>query len=286
MPEIDERLLKTTITIRGEETSFETLDTHAIGMKHTSSLLNSAEITVSNISRDLRQMLLTEGTPFTRLDSESSILIEAGRESTGLTHIYQGDITTVEVTQPPDIGLVIRALTGQHWKGGVIALSQGAQVPFKTIAKDAAEALEIPLDFRAPDQLVSNFSFSGARGKLINKLGDIGQNIDAFVDDEALVIQSRFDPDNKGVTEINLDTGLIGIPEFIDFGIRCRVLIEKGNQDIKLGEDIDLVSEQYPDTDGRYSIYRLSFDLANRDTQFYYTIEAARRDLGKIFSNQ
>ena len=287
MPALDERLLRVTITIHGEETVFERLDIHAIGTKHTSDLQNTLEVRIANVSRDLRHVLLTEGTPFTQIDiPDASILIEAGRESIGYTRIYTGDITTVQVTQPPDIELVIRALTGQHIKGNIVALNQGPVVAFETLVNDAAAVMGIPPEFKAQEKQVANFSFSGASEKLVKKLMDIDQNVNVFIDDGVLVAQTKFDPENKPATQVNLDTGLVGIPEFIDFGVRCTVLIESETQSIKLGDDIELVSEQYPDTDGRYSIYRLSFDLANRDTQFYYTIEAARKDIGRLFSNR
>lgn len=287
MPALDERLLKVTITIRGKETVFEKLDIHAIGTKHTSDLQNALEVRIANVSRDLRHALLTEGTPFTQIDNpEASILIEAGRKSIGLTQIYVGDITTVQVTQPPDIELVIRALTGQHIKGNIIALNQGPLVAFRTLVKDAAEVIGVPDVFKAQDKQVANFQFSGASERLVSKLAAIDQNVNVFIDDGVLVAQTKFDSENKPVTQVNLNTGLIGIPEFIDFGARCTVLIESETQNLKLGDDIELVSEQYPDTTGRYSVYRLAFDLANRDTPFYYAIDAARQDIGRLFSNR
>ena len=76
-----------------------------------------------------------------------------------------------------------------------------------------------------------------------------------------------------------MSTGLVGMPKFVDLGVRCTVLLRS---EIRLGQRIRLTSEAYPATDGEYVIYRLSFDLANRDGPFYYILEASNPDLGRL----
>ena len=44
-----------------------------------------------------------------------------------------------------------------------------------------------------------------------------------------------------------------------------------------LGSSLEIQSQQYPAANGTYVIYKLGFQIANRDTPFYYIAEAARR---------
>ena len=68
-------------------------------------------------------------------------------------------------------------------------------------------------------------------------------------------------------------TGLIGIPEPTEQGIRVNMLFD--NQTV-VGGLLDLMSNRYPSYNGQYVIYKLSFNVANRDTPFYLTAEARR----------
>jgi len=271
---LDERKIRVTIGLdNGRSTHvFETLAISAIGSKHSSAIQNNAEVRIANVDKDLRDQLLTEGTPFNALCPKNTVLVEAGRESSGLSQVYFGDITTVNVTQAPDIWLVIRALTGQHAKRKTVALGDQTTSTFSFIAGQAAKAMGVSLDFQAEDKNVVNYSYSGSVGKLADSLSEISIGVDAYIDDDRLVVRPR-ELEQIGAIPVNIDTGMIGIPEFIDFGSRCTVLLD---QQIQLGRDIDLQSAAYPAVNGRYNIYKLGFNIANRDSPFYYVIEAAR----------
>ncbi len=67
---------------------------------------------------------------------------------------------------------------------------------------------------------------------------------------------------------------MIGIPEFTEQGIKVKMLLD--NQ-TKLGGGLRITSSIYPAVNGDYVIYKLGFDIATRDTPFYYIAEAARR---------
>lgn len=274
---LDERRVRVTINLAGrEEHVFERLAINAVGSKHTSAIQNFAEIRIANIDKGVREQLLTEGTPyFAKRPLRNTVTIEAGRQSTGLFQVFTGNITTVNVSQAPDIWLTIRAITGQFRKDSVITVSQPGSAKFSTIAERAASELELALEFDAEDKNVSNFSFSGAAEKLVGALSTISNGIDAFVDDDRLVVMPRRSATSSGAVPVNINTGLIGLPEFVDFGVRVRVLVD---EQIQLGRDIELSSAAYPTTDGIYGVYKLGFNIANRDRPFYYIAEAARKE--------
>lgn len=278
---LDPRLLRVTISLEApfRQLVFERLAISAKGTKFTSDVSNVCEIRIANIEKDIRDKLLSEGTPYSQLaPPKNTILIEAGRESTGFHQVYTGDITTVGVTQPPDIWLVMRSITGSQLKKQTTSLSQSGVAKFSLIAKQVADEMGVALDFTAPDKDVSNFSFSGSLEKLTNTLGTISNGVDAYLDDDRLVVKPRFDAISDEILQINIDTGLVGTPEFVDLGVRCNVLL---SSEIKLGQRIQLTSANYPATNGQYVIYKLGFDLATRDSPFFYIVEATNPELGK-----
>lgn len=280
MPELDPRLLRITITLSGTPYVFEDLAMYAVGTKFTSDIANVCEIRIANMDKDIRDTLLTEGTPYSRLQPpKNTVLVEAGRVSTGLFQVFVGDITTVNVTQPPDIWLTMRAVTGKFNNNKTIAFSQAPTAKYSLIAGQIAEELELALDFQAEDKDITNFSFSGAAEGLVSQMGAITDYVDAYVDDDTLVVRSRFETDSEVVTDININTGMVGIPEFIDLGVRTTLLL---TSDVNLGERVDVKSTQYAAADGEYIIFTLGFNLASRDVPFYYIIDATRKDLGTL----
>jgi hypothetical protein len=74
---------------------------------------------------------------------------------------------------------------------------------------------------------------------------------------------------------VNADTGMIGIPEINEQGVKCTVLFDTR---MTLGGAMDVTSQIYPSVNGQYCIYKLGFDLANRDTPFYWMPEGKRLD--------
>ena len=288
---LDPRVLRVTIDLSGELHCYELRDEgadpacvgllaiSAKGTKFTSSISNVCDIRISNIDKDVRDKLLSEGTPYARLSpAKNTILIEAGRVSTDLHQVYKGDIITVGVTQAPDITLVMRAMTGKRFKLETTTISQPATAKFSLIAKQVAGELGVPLDFTAPDSPIANFSFSGSLDGLIGELELLSVGIDVYLDDDRLIVKPRFEAIDETTIQIDSEHGLIGIPEFIGVGVRCIVLLKTA---IRLGQKLRLTSAVYPAVDGTYVIYRLDFDLASRDSPFFYILEATRPDLGR-----
>jgi len=279
--ELDPRLLRVIIDLGGKPKVYEKLAISVKGTKNTSSIANVCEIRIANIDKPDREKLLTEGTPYSILDRlKNSVRIDAGRESAGMHQVYVGDITRVNVTQAPDIWLVMRSITGKFLKDTTIELSQNKVAKYSTIVDNLADVMGLIPVFLAPDRDISNFSVSGSIMDLMHALGEVSLGVDAYVDDVGgrLVIKPRALPDGDDILEVNIDTGLIGIPEFLNLGVRCTVLL---THQIRLGQQIHLTSEAYPATDGFYVIYRLGFDLATRDTPFYYTLTAHNPDLAR-----
>ena len=147
-----------------------------------------------------------------------------------------------------------------------------AKEKLSEIAQRVAADLEAKLTFEASDKLIANYSFSGASLRQVNALAMAG-NVDAYLDNETLVVKDRGKPLANRVKVINASTGMIGIPEATERGVKVRILFDL---ETDLGGQIDLTSELNPALNGSYTIYKIDFDLATRDTAWYLDIEASR----------
>jgi len=97
--------------------------------------------------------------------------------------------------------------------------------------------------------------------------------VNAYVDDKELVVKEFNAPLEKRTRIVNIDTGMVGIPEFTEQGIKVKMLFD--NQTV-LGGALEVTSRLNPAVNGTYTVFKLGFELASRDTPFYYIAEATR----------
>lgn len=271
---IDPRIVRVGITINGQLRTFDNVAITAQGSKYASATQNETIIKIANLDQETRDFLATEGTPFNRIRNRrrQRVFIEAGRVSAGVSRIFVGDITTVALSQPPDIWTTIRAITSQFNKGKVVSVSQSPISNLSLISSQAASTLGLSLKFETDDKQIANFGFTGAATKLIDKISELAQR-DVYIDDEELIVKNKNAPIRGGVRLISAETGMIGTPELTDFGVKVKFLFD--NQ-VKVGDQIEIDSKFYPAANGRYIIYKLDFDIANRDLPFYLIAETRR----------
>ena len=72
---------------------------------------------------------------------------------------------------------------------------------------------------------------------------------------------------------LNLESGMVGKPEFTEQGCKVKFLIDPRT---KLGGALKVISKTTPTANGVYIIYKLSFFVASRDVDFYYAAETTR----------
>lgn len=271
---IDPRIVRVGIEVDGELKVYENLAIVATGMKYANANQNEIELTIFNLDKVTRDYILTQTSPFNQNKTPKRLILEVGRESYGAFKLFQGDITSSVITQPPDIGLKVKALTANFAKGNIIARNQPAQVDLSVASQQVAKDLGVSLDFQATNKKVSNYSFTGGALKQVDKLGEMGA-VDAYIDDGVLVVKDYNVPLTGRLRRLNLDSGMIGIPEFTEQGIKVQFLID--NQ-TAIGSGLEITSVINPAVNGTYIIYKLGFEVASRDTPFYYTAEALRRE--------
>ncbi len=274
MNSLDPRIISVTIEVNGQTKIYTSpLAITATGTKYGNSLQNECVVTIDNLDKQTQDYLLTETSPYNKNRTPKTVTVRAGRESYGTAIIYVGNIVSVTVSQPPDITVTLKCLTGNFLKGNILSRNQPASVTMQQLSKQIAQDGNFVLNFQATDKNIANYNSSGTALGQIELLGQSG-NINAFIDDNTLVVKNAFIPLTGTTRILNAETGMIGIPEFTEQGIKVKFLLD--NQ-TKLGGGIEIQSVQYPATNGQYVIYKLAFQISSRETPFYYIAEAARR---------
>ncbi|MDR2093033.1 MAG: hypothetical protein LBP58_06940 [Azoarcus sp.] len=271
MAEFDPRIVRLGIEVGGKLKTYEGLALTASGSKSANALQGEATIKVMNLDRDTRDFLLTETSPYNRNRRRKQVFLDAGRLSTGTMRIFQGDITSATISQPPDIAMTLKARTCNFFKGELVAKSHPT-TNLSAIARNVANDLGLELVFEATDKKIANFSFTGPALGQLDQLGAAG-NVDSFIDGDTLVIKDKAAPLKNVSRTLSEDSGLIGIPEVTDRGVKITMLLASG---VRLGGRIDLQSRMYKALSGSYTIYKLSFEIASRDTPFYWIAECWR----------
>jgi hypothetical protein len=144
--------------------------------------------------------------------------------------------------------------------------------PLRNIAAKAASDLGLSLNFEASAKQISNYSYTGSAAKQVEQLGTLGR-VNAYIDDKTLVVKDFNKPLANRVRHLSLNSGMVGIPEFTEHGVKVKMLFD--NQ-TTLGGGLVISSKLNPAANGSYTIFKLAFELASRDTPFYLIAEAKR----------
>ena len=275
MADIDNRLIRVGIEVSGRMRFYDQLAITAQGTKFANPNQGECSISITNLSRSVRDFIATETSPFNRNPSQKRITLEAGRVSTGVSLLYSGNIFRSTISQPPDQVITIKCLTGQFMKGRTIATSLPGTIPLSRIVQQVATDSGLVAENEADERNISNWNFTGSALKEIEKLADV-PGINAFVDNDRLIVKNI----NRALTGrlrvLTPETGLIGIPEPTEQGLKVTMLYD--NQTV-LGGALEIRSNRYPIFNGRYIIYKLGFSITNRDTPFYLMAEVRRADV-------
>lgn len=271
--ELDLRLVKVGIEVDGIIKTYDQgFYIAASGTKYANPNQNECEVTIYNLDKNTQDYILSETSPFNLNKTPKKLYLDAGRVSYGTTRIFSGNIVTAAPTQPPDIGVKLKCLTSNYQKGKIVSTYKPATTKLKDIAKDVADSLGLSFLFEAEDKQVSNYSFSGGALKQVDKLSSAGQ-VSAYVDDDKLIVKEMNLPLANTLTVVNLDTGMIGIPEITEQGIKVKFFLD--GQTV-LGGAMRITSKIYPATNGTYVIYKLGFEISSRAEPFYWIAEGKR----------
>jgi hypothetical protein len=272
--EIDLELPGQTYTFRNQDPS---LSIYASGTKFGSASMNSCDCRIFNLTKQLRNEILTLASPLLAPPPNNPaaaprkpvvLSLKVGRVSTGTFLLFTGNVVTCEVTQPPDIGIVLRSLTNSYNMSLLLGLQQPAVTRLSEIAQAVAQSNGLFLDFEATDKNVGNYSFTGSLQNNVVRLNQMG-GVQAGVDNNTLwVINAGSARKNTGFT-VTDSTGMVGIPQVTDQGVTVRVMIHPA---IQVGGTVTIKSLTNPAANGTFKVAKMDYEIATRDQPFWYTL--------------
>lgn len=278
MDKLDPRIVRVGVEVDGVVRYYEDLAITASGTKYANANENECEVKITNLSKETRDYILTETSPFIKSAQPKKIILEAGRKSTGYSVVFVGDIISAVPSQPPNIELSIKAATKSTSKGDIVVRSKTEKTALSKIAKDVARDLGLNLIFEAKDKQIANYSFAGANLRQVDELSKAG-NVNAYVDDDKIVVKDLNIPLNGKSQVLNLENGMIGIPEIDEHGIKVKYLY---NNHSTIGGLLEVQSKLNPAANGVYVIYKLSFDIESRGNNFYLFAECNRAKQSRL----
>jgi hypothetical protein len=272
------------ITLPGQTYTFSnqnpSLSIYASGSKFGTAIQNTCECRIFNLTSQLRNEILTLASPLLSPPPNNPaasqqttrppviLSLKVGRVSTGTFLLFTGNVISCEVTQPPDIGIVLRSLTNNYQT----AIMAGIQFPALTRLSDISQEIALKnglfLDFEATDKNVGSYSFTGSLQNNIVKLNQMG-GVQAGVDNSTLwVIDAGKARKNTGFT-ITDSSGMVGIPQVTDQGVTVRAMI---NSAIQIGGSVTINSLTNPAANGTFKVAKMDYEIASRDQPFWYTL--------------
>lgn len=271
----DNRLISLQITVDNETLTYD--QSYAIvasGTKYTNGNFADFLIRIDNIAKTDRNFLTTKTSPWSPQRTNALVSLNVGRASYGTFQMATGNAIACNPTQPPDIGLILKSQAFAASMGFVGAFSAPPTASLKSICQQVATNLGIPLDYQATQNpTIGNYHFSGASLVQVKKLNELA-NINAYIDNSSntlVVLDNGTGRINEPPIIVSSATGMVGVPEISEIGVRCKMLILN---EIKVGSRIQIQSEINPAANGTYYIAKLGFEVASRDTPFYWLIDA------------
>lgn len=276
------RIIRVGIQIGGDVEVFENLDIRCRGQKMASSESSICTMKISNLTRTQKNYIMTKASPLAvannsvlfgpALPREPIIVtVDVGRkDSFSPFRLFFGSCWASTVTMPPDIGIVLTSTTNNLQASTLQPISLGATTDLKQIAQTIASLYGLQLNFTATQKNVANFHYTGGMQQALDKLALCG-NIRVQLDGK---IMSVYD---VGQTvgpflpfKLNITTGMVGIPEVTESGVKARMLIRPEPQ---IGGSIIINSQVNPSVNNSVlTISTMNFDLASRDDPFWYEL--------------
>lgn len=244
----------------------------ATGQKFGSANQNQCSARVYNLTKPQQNYILTQASPLLQPGKSTLtpilMTLDVGRLSTGTFRLFEGNILAVNVTQPPDIGILLESLTNSAFWSTVRGVSQPENQSMFTICQSIAAANSLTLDFQATDKQIANFSYSGGVAGMVREINKFG-GVVATVDNSTLLVLDANKPRKGSVRVISASTGMVGVPQVTEYGCVVKVMIDSS---IQLLGSVKVVSEINPAVNGEYKVIKIGFDVANREEPFYYTL--------------
>ena len=255
----------------------------ASGTRYSNGNFGECALRIDNISKTTRDYLISKTTPWAKDRQNAIISLNVGRESYGTFQLFTGNMIAGSITQPPDIGIIFHSSTGAAALGQVNAFSANPKTSFQAICQQVADNISaawgspVTLSFQSKfgSKIIGNYTFTGGITDQVHLLAQLA-DVDAYIENNTLVIRDIGVPRKDAPIEINVNTGMIGIPEITEIGLRVRVLI---TNNILLGSPVRVTSAQNAVANGLFYVVRQYFEVASREAPFYWILDLTPNNL-------
>ena len=239
--------------------------------KQQGASMNEANISISGLStEDLNYLTTIASQMFQPKNRKPRVKIVAGYED-NYAEIFSGGLWQALPNQRPNRTLVCTAYSGGSIKLSNINISL-QNTTLYAIIDNICTDLQLDKQLQAPNLQIGNFVFNGDAFTAVKELSKYG-NFRAYIDNYTLVVNEGGIIKGTGTQVLNADTGLIGIPEVTDYGVKVRYRM---NAFAMVGSKIELKSKVIPLADGTYTVLNLEH-VGDFRGQNWYTEAECRR---------
>ena len=279
---LDDRVLQVGVEVNGQLRVYSDGEITAKINRSADGKQNKCIVTIANLAPDVRNFLLTECSPWAPNRKPKVLTVIAGRPSTGIQRIYTGEISSTSVSDKPDVRLTLEALTSDGLKFNFIAWKSPPTMQLSELAKKVAQDYGLKLRFEATDKTIANYAYNGSAARQVNHLALMG-DVDAFVDNDYLVVKNIGEANKGQARIINKHTGMVGQPLPDDKGIKVRAMFDPT---MNVGDAVQVESEINPAANGQYTVYNIAISLANRSADWYVDLSCNNDNIKSILKQR
>ncbi len=275
MASVDDRVLELGIKVGDNITWYTNYAITAKGTKVTAAVSGECDITIRGLKKETQNFIL-KNCRYGQIGSSTgvTVILNAGRASYGASEYFRGNVYRASPIGKPDRGVQLKCLVGYSNKRVIV--SRGGIDGFTSlnqIARWVAEDNGYNLSFEITDTNIRSYSFTGSAQDSIRYLEKLS-NAEVFVDNNTLYVKNQSEKaSGRSIFEVSNDHKNLISAQATEVGVVVKALFHPS---ITIGSVIDLTSELNPFIDGQYTVYKMSFDIAKRESQFYITAECTK----------
>lgn len=299
MDRLENRALELTIQKLKEDNSVEftkKFDKLNVKFNYTkyigSPMAGNGSVSICGLDRKTLDVLISFSAEAKTIKERKLIKVKAGYGDK-LALIIDGSIMSAIPTTPPDIWLKCDVINSYELRHKIITTTIEAGLTLSDYAKTVADIIGIPLEMRIEDtnylkKKMGDCPFQGNVFQLTrtitkafnyDKNKDIFGGIVAYIDNETLIVDYRnLSADDRRTQNpilISKDTGMVGLPEFSNDAQLANITTLL-KPEIKLGDVIELKSEQIKGANGLFYIQGITYTGEFRGNAWYSTFTCWR----------
>lgn len=249
---------------------------HVTVKKDMLAISNVATIEIMNMNDQDRAALVGEFTarrarknltPFIPVEIRIGRASDTGSELPN--RIFVGCICTTNMTNPPNINVQIQCATNQNDRAQLSAVNYPKTGTFENLVNWSAGQLGLtpiydvdggPRTVRVQPKIYNVAALPVMLQAMYRK------DIAVYIDDDKLIVKSIFKALNGPVIDVNVNTGLIGVPAMTEWGVRFMTLADVA---VKIGGAVKLTSIMNPALNGTYVVTSVEYTLESRGNSWY-----------------